>query len=1218
MIIHTPEHRDNKLRKFTDKLIAVVCVMSMLVAACLGGPARTLGSEDITLSNAPEKDFTAWTFSDLGIQDQTVTGDLNWTKPAAGTANLDKTIFHGKIMFPDGGNIGNFYIGGSPDTTVSTYSGFLIRGNTDGSHSLDLSFQPSGQNPVKIAYLYPDTAGTTIRGNDELIFSMSVEYLSESAGKVSAKIGVFLDGKLYNNTYFTANNLEAAALTRFIKWKAPAGNPVVSSYPEAEAPAQITLENAPEKDFTAWTFRDLGIQDQTVTGDLNWTKPAAGVASLDRTIFHGKIMFPDGGSFGNFFIGGSPDTTVSTYSGFLIRGNTDGSHSLDLSFEPSGQNPVKIANLYPDTAGTTIRGNAELIFSMSVEYLSVSSGKVTAKIGVFFDGKLYNNTYFTASNLEAAALTRFIKWKSPAGSPVVKSYPDQSSSGEDITLENAPEKDFTAWTFRDLNIDDQTVTEDLNWAKPASTVSNLDRTIFHGTIMFPDDGSFGNFYIGGSPDKSASFYSGFLIRGNTDGSHSLDLSFQPSGQNPVKITYLYPDTAGTTIRGNEELLFSMSVEYLSESGGKVTARIGVFLDGKLYNNTYFTVGDLEAAALTRFFKWKFPAGNPVVKSYPEMEAPEQITLENAPEKDFTAWTFRDLDIEDQTVTEDLNWTKPAVNIPNLDKTIFHGIIMFPDGGSFGNFCIGGSPDTTVSTYSGFLIRGNTDGSHSLDLSFHPSGQTPIKITYLYPDAAGTAVRGNEELLFSMSVEYLSESEGSVTAKIGVFLDGKLYNNKYFTVSDLEAAALTRFVKWKAPAGNPIVKSYPDAPEPQDIYLDEVPEKDFACWTFDDLGINDQYLSVHLNWEDDWKENTLGNSLDHTIFNGLIHFPADTENFGNFYIGGAGENDASKWRGFFFTANGTTDELCLGFAGTDGNLFNKYGNTQSSAMKGILSKFTPDKAGTTLRGNASLQVSLSVEYTAETDDTADLKIGVFFDGKLYGGEYLTISQAPKDFLRQNVRYYAIGPNNGIFSQHLCGKKTSAITPRSSYEELTLRDFSIIDSKATKIEGSDFRLSNYRDYDSLDGRAVSVVCSFPEDGAARFSIGGTFWRGVYLGTGNDGRMELCYVNAEGGLLRMDYIDAAKAGVSSLTGRSVTYRLTFDIKEGSGGKSELCVGLYINGKLYGGKHYTVHGADTETLTGTFKVYVVKAPFAISSVSRTPDLSIYGFSNESWKKRI
>ncbi len=791
---------------------------------------------------------------------------------------------------------------------------------------------------------------------------------------------------------------------------------------------------------------------------------------------------------------------------------------------------------------------------------------------------------------------------------------------EDITLDNAPEKEFTAWTFSDLDISDQTVTADLNWTKPSAATPNLDRTIFHGRILFPDGGNIGNFYIGGSPEASASFYGGFLIRGNTDGSHSLDLSFQPSGASPVKIANLYPDTAGTTIRGNEDLLFSMSVEYLSTADGLVDAKIGVFFDGKLYNNTYFTASGLEAAALTRTVRWKAPSGSPVVKSYPEY-VEEIITLDNAPEKDFTAWTFSDLDIMDQTVTADLNWEKPSAKTKNLDRTIFHGRVLFPDGGSFGNFYIGGSPESSASFYGGFLIRGNTDGSHSLDLSFQPSGANPVRIANLYPDTAGTSIRGNEDLLFSMSVEYLNTADGKVDARIGVFFDGKLYNNKYFTAVGLEEAALTRFVKWKFPAGDPIVRSYPEyVPEPErEIYLKDAPEKDFACWTFDDLGINDQYLSLHLNWGDDWKQQTLGKSLDRTIFNGKIHFPSDTENFGNLYLGGAGKNDASKWRGFFFVANGTTDCLALGFAGKDGNLYNKNGDTGSTAMKGVLAVFDPDTAGTRLRGNSSLQVSLSVEYISDDGESADLKVGVFFDGKLYGGKYLTVSEVPKEYLNQNIRYYAVGPNNGIFSQHLCGKKLSSVTPSGKYEELTACDFSVLDSKTDEIEeGKEYRLSNYRDYDSLDGRAVSVVCSFPTDGAARFSIGGSFWRGVYLGTGNDGRMELSYVNAAGELMRMDYIDAGKAGVDRLTGKELTFRLTFDIEDGPDGRSELCVGLYINGKLYDGRHYIVHNADTDTLTATFKLYAVKAPFSVRSIDRAPDLTKYGFDNKGWKNEI
>ena len=214
-----------------------------------------------------------------------------------------------------------------------------------------------------------------------------------------------------------------------------------------------------------------------------------------------------------------------------------------------------------------------------------------------------------------------------------------------------------------------------------------------------------------------------------------------------------------------------------------------------------------------------------------------------------------------------------------------------------------------------------------------------------------------------------------------------------------------------------------------------------------------------------------------------------------------------------------------------------------------------------------------------------------------------------------------PNNGIATQHLCNKGNDSgfDGANSKYKELTLRDFSILSANVDSIEeGKDFRVENYHDWETLDGTAVSVVCNFPENGSARFSVGGSFWRGVYVGSREDGRVEVCYVNKAGDLKRLTYLDAETAGVTTLIGKDVTIRLTFDVVKTSATTSDFRLGIYVNGTLYDGKHYTVRNADTETLTRTFKIYAANAPFKLQSINTQPDLSIYGFDNKTWKSKI
>lgn len=1008
----------------------------------------------------------------------------------------------------------------------------------------------------------------------------------------------------------------------------------------------ITLENAPEAQFDSWTFSDVGLDDQTITSDkFNWTSPSADAKSMNETIFHGEILFPagSGDDFGRLFIGGSA-TENSKDNGFLIRGH--GTDSISLLFQNEGvEPPTQIKNFYSSTAGVNIRGNEKLHFSLSVQVLSEQDGIATVKLGVFFNGKLYNNEYYTVSGIPTSALTQHVRMRYAANNPKIASI---------ITIDNAPEADFDAWTFRNAGLQDNPAfSSSVNWNEFATEAEGaaLNKTLFQGKINFDDVSSFGLFVIGGNYATEASKNRGFRFEsyGTTD---SIALGFWgPDGYfynengntgtqqvtEASQIAIFEPEVAETTLRGNSELLLSLSVEYISEvTDGKVDIKVGVFFDGKLYDNTYYTVKGVPEAFLRQNVRFNLASAvsgvSNAIASYPPVsqEPKEDITLETAPEKDFAAWTFRDVEIDDQTVKTDLNWGSDweyRTAGDSLHQTLFQGKINFANGeGDAADFYIGGADATddetaTTSKYGGFIFQ--TVGTDGLKLGYRVSGTNTIHpIAEFDSTTAETQLRGNEELLLAFSVEYLSVENENATVKLGVFFDGNLYDDTYYTIENIPTKYMNQNIRLKAVQKNNVVASYPtEVPgSAQDIYLANTPEKDFACWTFEDLGIDDQYLSVHLNWGDNWKEQSISNSLDKTIFNGLINFPADTDNFGNFYLGGASENDDSKWRGFVFLANGTTDKLSFGFQGTEGSFFGKYGNTGSGAMSGLLATFDPEVAGVTLRGNSNLQLSLSVEYTAVTETTADLKVGVFFNGKLYNGEYFTLKDVPLEYLNQNIRFYAVGPNNEIASQHLCSKGNSNNIPSTGkYEELTLHDFSILDRYARTIEeGKDFRAENYCDWETLDGTAVSVVCNFPENGSGRFSVGGSFWRGVYVGSRTDGRVEVCYVNAAGEMKRLAFLDAETAGVKTLTGRDVTFRLTFDIEETSDTLCDLKLGVYVNGKLYNDKHYTVRNAEIETLTRTFKVYATNAPFTVKSVVTQPDLSVYGFDNKTWKSKI
>ena len=1284
------DRRLSMWERYKKRFIAFVCIVCMLCSVVSNGSLVRAEEENsdeaITLATAPESEFAHWTFSDVNIPDGSFGNRWGDTEIHTTGKSLDKTLFQGKIKFP---SVQSEFIIGEREDGGSKYRGFRFISN---GTNLSLAFSGTSGNYYNetgntggaatsglLATFDPAIAGTTLIGNENLEVAVSVEYTSVSDGVVTMKVGVFFNGSLYNNTYFTVKDAPEAYLKQTIRFQN--SDTSVKWYAES---INITLENAPEKDYECWTFSDMGMDDQTLSSNLNWGDDFKDYIignSLDQTIFNGKINFTaEASHFGNFYIGGSSATDNSKWRGFvfLAGSSTDkllfgfvgtGGRYFNANGDTgstTGNASDAIAVFDPEIAGATLRGNSELRVSLSVKYMETTDTTATVKVGVFFNGKLYDNTYYTVKDVPLEYLNQNIRFNvnGLTSNAIASSHMEQCSKGN-ITLENAPEKDYACWTFSDMGMDDQTLSTNLNWGddfKDHIIGNSLDQTIFNGKINFTDEAThFGNFYIGGSSATDSSKWRGFVFLA---GSSTDKLLFgfvgtggryfnangdtgSTAGNASDAIAVFEPGKAGTTLRGNSELRVSLSVEYLETTDTAATVKVGVFFNGKLYDNTYYTVKDVPLEYLNQNIRFNVAGltSNAIASSHMEQcnQDRESITLETAPEKDYACWTFSDMGMEDQTLDSNLNWGddfKDRIIGDSLDQTIFNGKINFTDEAThFGNFYIGGSSATDSSKWRGFVFLSGSSTDKLLfgfvgtgGRYFNANGDTGSDaanaanaIAVFEPGKAGTTLRGNSELRVSLSVEYLETTDTTATLKVGVFFDGVLYNNTYYTVKDVPLEYLNQNVRFNVAGltSNAIASSHMEQCSQEKITLDNAPEKDFACWTFSDLGIEDQRLWGNLNFGESFKEQTIGTSLDKTIFNGKINFDADTKHFGNFYIGGAAANDASKWRGFVFLSGNTTDKLYLYFMGRDGIVYNANGNTgESNNSTNAIAVFNSALAGTTLRGNSDLQVSFSVEYTEVTATTANLKVGVFFDGILYNNTYYTVKDVPLEYLNQNVRFYVASENNVIASQHLCGKvdKEVSVTINSTYEELTVHDFSIYDTKVESFaEGAkEFRVENFCDLSSLNGTAFSAICNFPEGKVARFSLGGSFWRGVSFASTKDGRIEVFYVNTAGDTRVITRLSAETAGVDSLVGKDITLRVTFDITDQGNGKSNMRMGIYVNGTLYDGTHYTVSNIDSETMTRTMKVYLTEVPFEIKSVPTDVDLSIYGFDNKTWKEKI
>lgn len=800
-----------------QRIIAFVCIVCML---CVAGntvipntsmTAKASASTATTIEGLLEEGFTPWTFSDVGIDDQTITENLNMN--AASQSSLDRTIFHGKILFPASNadandNFGRFYIGGETEESNDFKSGIRIIGWAE--TAIELSIINENGEQIWKQNIWQQTTDKALRGNSELQIAISVEYLNVTAdGLATIKLGLFKDGVLHAGQFYTVSNVPEQCLTQYVKWQDPKNSPAIKS----DSLVDITLENAPERNFAEWTFSDVqGITEGTLTTDANWNNTTYISNSLDKTIFTGKVSFmADSSKLSSLLIGGiNTNDSNSAEQGSKWRGfrfDADGADKIKLGFCGTGGRYFNesgdtgntsfytIATFDATTAGVTLRGNDNLQIAVSVEYLSVENNLVTMQVGVFFDGKLYDNTYYKVANVPTDFLYQNVRVKAVGASNKIASDSIEIEN-TGVYLENAPEREFDEWSLDDLGFEDNSaLTSSYHWENVPTTAKNLDKSLLNVKIYIPGTGQdAGQIYIGGA--TSGSLWRGFRILGND--SNSLQFHYLNSSGAETKIANFYSSTAGTQLRNNRNLQLSISFEYLSATDTTTKVKIGVFFDGKLYNNTYYE-HDIETQYLNRHIKWYSPTNSPAIASHHSFDT----TLKNAPEKDFEYWTLRDINISDAIVSGD--WNNTIKNTASLDKTMFNAKINFAATSVFGEFYIGGATDDNG--YRGFRFKSWNTTDIRMDF-YGPSGERYTSngkednyIVYFDSATAGTTLRGNSELQFSLSVEIIEGTRETidelscVDIKVGVFFDGKLYDNTYFTLADIPEKYLTNNIRW---------------------------------------------------------------------------------------------------------------------------------------------------------------------------------------------------------------------------------------------------------------------------------------------------------------------------------------------------------------------------------------------------------------------------------------
>ncbi len=852
------------------------------------------------------KNLTELTFSDWNITDGEYTFK-NVTTEAA--ENIGNSLFSGYVMFKENGTP-LMYGGKDP------WQGFRIQSN---GANLSLDYIDASQTAVTIDASKAGVGETFL--NKKFLLQMTTEVVdSDNDGaEDDVKFGLWIDGVLYNNEYFTFADASSKLGNRIFlaSGKAEFGSYVIDDGP-GEGPTPPEPAEKLPTGLTKLTFSDWNIGDGEYTFNNVSTEK---VENIGNTLFSGYVTFEENET--PFMYGGK-----EPWQGFRITMKSSG--DLTLDYIDANQTAVTIEAGKAGVGETFL--NKEFLLQMTTEVVDSDNDGATddVKFGLWIDGVLYNNEYFTFADASSKLGNRIFL---ASGKAEFSSY-----------IEAELPKNLTELTFSDWNITDGEYTFKNVTTEAAENIGN---SLFSGYVMFKENGT-PLMYGGKDP------WQGFRIQSN---GANLSLDYIDASQTAVTIDASKAGVGETFL--NKKFLLQMTTEVVDSDndGAEDDVKFGLWIDGVLYNNEYFTFADASSKLGKRIFlaSGKAEFGSYVIDDGPGVGPTPPGPAEKLP-TGLIGTTFSDWNIENGTY-DFLNKTYGT----SVAETLFTGYVTFKEDGTA--LMYGGKEP-----WQGFRL--DFSGGQ-LKFDFIDAGQTPMELN---PETAGVGDTFlNKRFLLQMTTQVVdSDNDGATDdVKFGLWIDGKLYNNQYFTYENASSFLGSRIF---IPGKKLLVESDPNHVKPPvDLPPTQQPDEGLTVITFSNFGIKDGDYTA-FEPKDFWvsgryRDMENGYTLDNTLFKGKVKFSADGVT--RIYYGGFQNN---AWGGVAIFADG------------EGNLV--VADTKEGATYAKL--IEPQNAGCTLTGEW-VDIMMSTQYVDNDNDGKkdDLKFGLWLNGRLYLDEYIYI-------------------------------------------------------------------------------------------------------------------------------------------------------------------------------------------------------------------------------------
>lgn len=849
------------------------------------------------------------------------------------------------------------------------------------------------------------------------------------------------------------------------------------------------------------TLFDAGIYDNDAQGYAG----TLAVDSLDGVLFGMNIQLGEEGS--RFHYGAKGDGS----SGIAFRRSGD---DLVIGNDLAGSDvadqmtaiPVVWQTLDAGTAGLSgTFSNTEFLLQISTEFVDYGEDgqENDIKLGVYINGKLYDNTYFYIEN-NAPQLGTNINFAAGA--------PGYFSSHSSMTNP----KDLNVWTAKEAGVPDG---GQIGIAGTNLTGSMIGST-FSTLVQFPTNTQgTGNFWVGDE-------LNGFLFQGSGE-----NLAFQHyTNGNCDFSTTLTKEIAGTALTANASLKLDMTVEKAGTKGIKV----GLYFNDVLYNEKYFYLAVSEATL----------ARHITILVYSDLAATIYVKEPIEVPNNLNNITLLHAGLSDNNMPNYI----ASLGINSLNGTLFS---MKLKTVANSRFQFGANGNNSASGFAFWVDdAGNLKIGNSGDVANGFTGEmVPGEWKTIAPSSVGVSSFA-EEFLLQISTEYVdADGLGALNdIKLGVFINGRLCDNEYYYVNNATDRLGTTICFIVSP------------PVSFGSYL---PDTALEEWTINDLGMeNGSYAGYKAGA-------ATGGDLKDKAFQTLVKFPEMTgSQYVNLWLG-------SEGNGFIFQAAPNGNLAFMYFAGGTA----KWSTT-----------LTPDVAGCKLVGNENLKLTLTTEYVEDNGTTTGLKLGVYFNDKLYGGNHFYLVGMTSAVLPQNI---VLSPDSGTTTTWMSSPNLEPVAPPTDFTYLSLWDAGVPDAS---VKGASFfNNSEFTGVTSLNETLFSAYLRFSEptgneprlnlgvvgvDGQPRGGIGFRFY-GETMQIGND-----CAGTAnEGQLTNMPVVLATLKAETAGVGNSFCEQdflfqtsIEFVDRDGNGGANDIKLGVYINGKLYSNMYYYILNCTDE----------------------------------------